>query len=576
MKKYFLSAVLILVSGIFSSLLMAERSENEPKLDLKPLEARAEKNDPEAQAALGIFFIAGREVEKDEKKGFEWLEKAASQNDPRGLYYFSLCFLDGLGTEKNEVRGLQILQKAVEADYIPAKTFFGKSLLKGQYGQKKDVPRALEILTEAAGQEDAEAQYILGILYSGAEKEVKKNRQRQMKWLTLSAMHGFAPAQRVLGIEYWNTGDQFWSREWLEDAAENGDAESSYLLGTHALKGLHGESDPDVAISHFQDAAEKGFAPAQLLLGGTLLNLEQELPAAVWLQKAALQGNEDAKKELEKHFFDPVVCLDMGIVCMFGKDGLYSLPEARRWFERGDAIPHTFGLLAQMYLSGIGGPKDVKKGLELLEKGAKMDDFQCVNQLAWLVLTEADGPFNPEKLHALLNSEKCSDTSAILTLKALSLYFGLGVERDTAGADRLFRQAAKEDSFAQEWLAFTTVFPIPEGVTTQKDVYAFIQKTAEETKNAHALCLLGLAAKHGWQCEQNDQRAFEFFTQAAEIGCAPAEYELFLACQLGLGTPADPKKAEVWLRRSMEKGFAPALMQWQWKHTSILENQKYQ
>lgn len=572
MKKYFLSAVLILVSGIFSSLLMAERSENEPKLDLKPLEARAEKNDPEAQAALGIFFIAGREVEKDEKKGFEWLEKAASQNDPRGLYYFSLCFLDGLGTEKNEVRGLQILQKAVEADYIPAKTFFGKSLLKGQYGQKKDVPRALEILTEAAGQEDAEAQYILGILYSGAEKEVKKNRQRQMKWLTLSAMHGFAPAQRVLGIEYWNTGDQFWSREWLETAAENGDAESSYLLGTHALKGLNGESNPDAAISHFQDAAEKGFAPAQLLLGVTLLNLKQDLPAAVWLQKASLQGNEDAQKELKKHSFQPEVCGQMGLACLFGQDGLYGLPEARRWFGLALADPRaaTFAvpLLAEMELSGIGGPKDVKKGLELLENGAKANDPRCMEMLAWRVLTNRDGQFNPEKLHALLNS----DSPNLFVLKALSLYFGVGVERDPAGADRLFRQAAEKDSFAREWLAFTTVFPIPEGVTEQKDVYAFIQKTAEETKNAHALCLLGLAARHGWQCEQNDQRAFEFFTQAAEIGCPPAEYELFFACRFGLGTSADPQKAEVWLRRSMEKGFAPALVLWKLKQTSLMED----
>lgn len=568
MKKYFLSAVLILISGILSPVLMARKSENEPKLDLRPLEARAEKNDPEAQAALGIFFMAGREVEKDEKKGFEWLEKAASQNDPRGLYYFSLCFLDGLGTEKNEARGLQILQKAVEAGYIPAKTFFGKSLLKAQYGQKKDVPRAVKILTDAANQEDPEAQFVLGVLYSGIEKEVKKNRQRQMKWLTLSAMHGFVPAQRALGVEYWNAGDAFWSREWLEDAADKGDAESSYILGMHALHGLKGESDPNSAISHFQEAAEKGYAPAQFILGVTLLKLDQDLEAAVWLEKAALQGNEDAKKELEKHSFEPEVCSQLGFACLFGQYGLYSLPEARRWFGLGIDDPRAWDLLAEMNLSGIGGPKDVKKGLEILEKGAKEGNESCMETLAWRVLAEADGPFDPEKLQALLNA----DSTGILSLKALSLYFGLGVKRDTAGAEKLFRQAAERDTFAREWLAFTTVFPIPEGVTTQKDVYAFIRKTAEETKNAHALCLLGLAARNGWQCEQSDQRSFEFFTQAAEIGSAPAELELFLIYQIGLGTTADPQKAEAWLRRSMEKGFAPAQMVWELKQAGLLEN----
>ena len=62
MKKYFLSAVLILISGILSPVLWADKSENGPKMDLKPLEDRAEKNDAEAQAALGIIYIAGREV----------------------------------------------------------------------------------------------------------------------------------------------------------------------------------------------------------------------------------------------------------------------------------------------------------------------------------------------------------------------------------------------------------------------------------------------------------------------------------------------------------------------------------
>lgn len=567
MKKYFLSAVLILISGILSPVLWADKSENGPKMDLKPLEDRAEKNDAEAQAALGIIYIAGREVEKNEQKGFQWLEKAAKQNDPRGLYYFSLCFLDGLGTEKNEKYGLEILQKAIDAGYIPAKTFLGKSILKEQYGLKKEVLLAEKILTEAAKQEDPEAQYILGILYSGIEKEVKANRQRQMKWLTLSAMHDFVPAQRVLGVEYWNSGDAFWSREWLETAEDNGDAEASYILGMHALKGLHGESDPDSAISHFQEAAEKGFAPAQHLLGVTLLKLNQDLPAAVWLEKAAHQGNEEAKKELKKHTFPPEVCAFLGTACLFGQDGLSDLAEARRWFEMGADDPNALGVLANMNLSGIGGPKDVKKGLELLERGVKEGSTICMETLAWRILTNADGQFNTEKLHNLLNS----DASNIQTLKALCLYFGLGVDRDTAGAERLFRQAAENDTFAHEWLAFTTVFPIPEGVTEQKDVYAFIKKTAEETKNPHALCLLGHAAREGWQCEQNDQHAFEFFTQAAEKGCAPAELELFFSCQIGLGTPADPKKAEVWLRRSMEKGFPNAVTVWNRKHTSLLE-----
>jgi len=566
MKKYFLAIVLFLVLGLFSSVLNARVAENAPKLDLKPLEARAEKGDAEAQAALGIFFIAGREVEKDVKKGFAWLEKAAKQNDPRGLYYFSLCFLDGIGTEKNEAWGLELLQKAIAAGYIPAKTFLGKSLLKAQYNQKKDVSRALKILTEAAREEDAEAQYVLGVLYSGVEKEVKANRLRQMKWLTLSAMHGFVPAQRTLGVEYWNAGDAFWSREWLEAAANEGDAEAEYLLGVHELKGLDGESNPDSAIMYFQKAAEKGFAEAQYLLGITNLELKQELAAAVWLEKAAFQNHHEAEKTLKKHSFPPEVCVQMGLACQFGQDGLYCLVEARRWFGQSLAQPTALAAMAEMELLGIGGPKDEKKAEELLEKGVKEGNPRCTELLAWRTFNGSVNDSNPEILHELLNS----DAPNLLTLKALSLYFGLGVERDQQGAEKLFHQASKTDAFAQEWLAFTTIFPVPEGVTAQKDVFEHIQRAAKESKNAHALCLLGLAAQLGWQCERNDAQAVKYFTQAAELGCAPAEFQLFFAYQFGLGTEPEPKKAEIWLQRSMGKGFLPAAALWNMKHSSLL------
>lgn len=558
-----------------------EVSASAPKLDLTPLEVRAKNGDAEAQTALGIFLVVGKEVERDAAKGFEWLEKAAGQKDPRGVYYWGLCFLDGMGTEKDLPKGLKFVRQAADLGYGPAKMFLGKCFLEGRYGLVKDLPQALELLTAAAKDENPEAQYWLGILYSGTEKSIPADRRRQMKWLTLSASHGFVPAQVQLGREYLQTGDFFWAQDWLEEAANAetpsaARAEALFLMGIQDLEGWgEGLPDPDSSVAHLQEAAEMGHVEAQYVLGLAKQKFGAELEAAVWLQRAALQGHAEAKKELAKKTFSAETCEFLGNSLLWGIGGQKNLGEAEKWLERGSkkgsAVCRHWAAILK--LNGIGGARNEKKGMEFLKEGTARKDSNSLLELASACYwgNGADVSYSEVLKMADQMAEFPNQDGRMLTLKALCAFFGQGMPQDRPLAEKLFHLAAlAQDLFANAWLGFVTTNPIPETANAPSEVWERIQQVAGEG-NAYAQCLAGMILESGWKLEVPDGSesawqvkpdagaAFHWFEQAARQGCSIAQMKLFFCLEFGLGTDVNSSEAKKWLRAAADKNFLPAL-----------------
>ncbi len=566
------------------------KERQEPQLDLTPLEMRADKGDMEAQTALGIFYVAGREVPQDIERGFEWLKRASEFGDARGRYYWGLCFLDGIGTKKDTERGLELVRQAEKGGYVAARTFLGKSYLNGQYGLKKETEKAMELLTSAAKEDDAEAQFLLGIIYSGTEKSAPENRQRMLKWLTLSAQNGYLPAQRTLGKEYLERGDTFWAREWLETAYEAGDAEAAYWLAIQELNGW-GETDPNAtqAIEFLRNAAKKGYAEAQFLLGTTLLDMasEMEMPTeklnleefegAFWLQAATIQNHKEAKKELKKRKFSALTCRAMCTSLLLKTNGLKSLPDVRRWAEMGEKKGDwkTRNQLVMIYLTGIGGRKEVQKGLELVQKGDAEGDLGCTAMLARYYFLGGRGlAHDMEKARKL--SEKAiqakdSEAHQCMNMGAFSIA-GLCAffEKDRGVAEKRFREGAQlSDGFAHAWMRWTMIQPIPEEVTKPDALLSLIRKSATEEKNAAAQCLLGFAYDFGWGVEEDAVEALKWFTLAAKQGFATAETALYWAYSIGRGTEMNDQTARKWLRSAMGKSEPQAQFWGRMIHTSI-------
>jgi len=65
------------------------------------LREAARENIPMANYALGTWYLHGRHVEKDIKKGFQYLTKASKGDIGDAFFDLGVCYEKGLGTEKN-------------------------------------------------------------------------------------------------------------------------------------------------------------------------------------------------------------------------------------------------------------------------------------------------------------------------------------------------------------------------------------------------------------------------------------------------------------------------------------------
>jgi len=75
----------------------------------------AEQGDAEAQASLGVSYLAGREVPKDWVKARDLLSKAAEQGDVLSEANFAFMLEHGMGGAVDRTEAIKWYQKAAAA-----------------------------------------------------------------------------------------------------------------------------------------------------------------------------------------------------------------------------------------------------------------------------------------------------------------------------------------------------------------------------------------------------------------------------------------------------------------------------
>ena len=209
----------------------------------------------------------------------------------------------------------------------------GERYEKGNW-LEKNLSKAFELYSEAAAQGHAAAQNRLGQMYNYGQG-VNKNIENAVVWYTMSASQGFAEAQFNLGyLFHFNKAikDSSKALEWYAKAAAQGHVRAQISLEQlqssqeipppipkPTTSGSDGSADPAEqykrgdkyfnendyinAIKCYSNAAEQGYAKAQFALGfmynfgcGVEKNISK---AAEWYGKAAAQGNERAKINLQ-------------------------------------------------------------------------------------------------------------------------------------------------------------------------------------------------------------------------------------------------------------------------------------
>lgn len=121
----------------------------------------AESGDPLAQNYIGLMYVHGLGVQKDEAKGFAYVEKAAKSGNAVGEYNLGKLYSEGRGCQLNMNTAVGWFKKAINQNNQRAAYHLGYMYLKG-LGVPQDYTKAIEWFQKS---DYAMAKHWLGVCY---------------------------------------------------------------------------------------------------------------------------------------------------------------------------------------------------------------------------------------------------------------------------------------------------------------------------------------------------------------------------------------------------------------------------
>jgi len=246
--------------------------------DFALVKIRAAQGDAKDQYRVGVCYIKGHGVPRDELQAVTWLTKAAKQG-----YIDAQAELAVLAYQRYErdCDGFSHLSEVVR-----------DRRLKDLSEKNKPV---VQDLTKAAEQQNAHALFFLGHYYSN-EKFIPRDSKKAHEFYTMSAEQGYILAQYIVANNYYYgrgvLKDPQKAAYWLTKAAKQGHVEAQYYLG----KWHHRDEtvkNPKKSVYWFTKAAEQGYPDAEFYLGYFYYH---GINVSKWISKANKSGYPFAKK----------------------------------------------------------------------------------------------------------------------------------------------------------------------------------------------------------------------------------------------------------------------------------------
>jgi len=185
------------------------------------------------------------------------------------------------------------------------------------------------------------------------------------------------------------------ARRLFRRAAEMNHAQAQYEYGVMLDRGLGGEQDPVKGVRWIEHAAKGGCVEARLFIGKRYLYGEgvekNDLRAEQYLRGAAESGLAEAQAV-------------MGF--LYRDSGALADPvQAVSWLSKAVAqrYPAAYFPLSELYESGVGVARDVKKADELLLQAADFGESAAQLKLAKYYLTGAFGHAFPQNYRTALD-----------------------------------------------------------------------------------------------------------------------------------------------------------------------------
>ena len=267
--------------------------ENKEQTGIEFCKKSSELGSASAQYKLGKLYFDGIHVKKDLKLGISLIEKSAENNNSDAQYELSKLYFDGQKNllNKDNEKAMYWLTKAADANNNTAKLKLGNKIL-GNCNIKADDSIANQVYLYLGMTEDkplcqtgvnwiesaASDNYVPALIKLAKihieGKVIEKDKVKAVSFLetatdqnsvdSIKAYHLLG--KLLLEDDNSNISDFKKAIAKLERAAEKGNLDSSYILGTLHLEGQHVEKDHNIALKHFMKASDAGHGNSQYAL----------------------------------------------------------------------------------------------------------------------------------------------------------------------------------------------------------------------------------------------------------------------------------------------------------------------
>ena len=363
--------------------------EKDVSLGLSWLTRAAKAGCTEASYFLGWHY--DQEKTRDSALAVEWHRLGAAQGGIASMRVLGINYILGEVIEKDESQAMLWVGRAAVLDDRYAQFEMGRTLINGEDPELRT--KGVAWLKRAADNGHNYAAWRIALAYREGtlcEKDLAKSTQ----YCAQAAKAGYPEAQGQLGLNYWyGSGiekDYALAHKWISMCAFQGEARGLYLLGLMHDQGIGCAQNYDEALRLYREAADKGELDALRQVGECYYfghGVEQDYAQAMlWYQKAAAKGHAKAMT-------------DLGWLLKEGEGVMTNYEEAIAWFTKAANLdePRAMYLMALLYESGDG----VEENEELCRRWmsrAAMLDYEPAKD--WM---KAHLPKAPQWLEQLVN-----------------------------------------------------------------------------------------------------------------------------------------------------------------------------
>jgi TPR repeat protein len=241
------------------------------------------------------------------KKSIVDLREIAYAGNVNAQVQLGVIYLTGDGVPKDDVEAVKWLRKAVEQDNPLAERYLAEMYFKGR-GVAADHAEAARLLQMASALGDAQSEYNLAVLYTQGDG-VPRNVKLAENWMRKAAEQNLPAGQQGLGTLYENgeamRADPIEAAKWYKKAVDQNYVPAmnslALLMATTRESSVH---NPQEAIALATKAVAGGSNPDYLDTLAAAYFANGQIDKAVETEEKALARdpeNDSYKKAMQKY-----------------------------------------------------------------------------------------------------------------------------------------------------------------------------------------------------------------------------------------------------------------------------------